>query len=691
MTAKSAKPVKKKLGVSKKIVKKEPKEVEKKKVSFAQKLTTQKVIEEDVNVSHNFDITPSKGILKRTKRPASPAPKKPVVKAKLPKVVLAEKENDFPVPDFDEDTDNEEQKEAEVDASKLKKSKASGDVKKVKSVGKKKLVVKKSVKEMLLAMTRKERKAFLKELQAKKKPNFTLSQNCKLLWEKLRSKRTSNEVKEECINKLVDMVKGNAATLVFAHDTARVIQCLIALKRQNIRDMLFEELKSEIVPMCGSVYGRYFVLRMVKYGTPSQRDEIYKAMEGHYVKLFRSSVSAKVLETIFSDFLSAERRHGVLCEFYGTEYVMNMRSGGKAATIKDIQELPRPKRVVVAESLFETLQNIVVKDHIQYSLTHHLLLHFFLVCTKEQRTEMVDLLKEVVPQFCHTREGSRAALYCIWHGSAKERKVIIKSFRDLIVNSCKDEFAHRVLLAIFDSVDDTALVNKFITQDLGNYIGDIIYEKYGQWVLHYVVFPRDYRFFEKGIVEILKEGDGNEYTKKAAGDRYREIFDALKKPMLTYMAANMEELLTNKLTSVLVLNVLEPPVANEPFQRQIDDEDKIACFKAIAKVAEKEYIPYDLENEPHIIEAGCGRFVLTLLLRKDTQQGDVKLSDYMADLPQRQLASFTAINNGCFILHYMFNSGSEKAKAAVKNAVKIKDLKKANTKGAILLLGDLSK
>jgi len=685
---KSAKPGKK-IGVSKKgIAKKEPKAISRsgKRVSFAKDLTSHKIIEDDVNVSQNFDVTPSKGILKQTKRPASPLTKK-AVPAKSAKIELAEKENDFPVPDFEQD---DEESNSASNANSLKREGGAFGKRPVKGFAKKKIVVKKSVKEMLLNMTKKERKAFLKELKARKKPNFKLGENCKQIWEKLRSGRTSEEVKEECIQKLVEMVKGNAAGLIYAHDTCRVIECLISLKREDIRDMLFEELKGEIVNMIKSQYAKFFVMKILKYGTMEQRREIHKAIEGNCVSIYKAAHAASVLEKIFTDYSMATKKNAILCEFYGKEYIMLKKSGQQTVKIDDILKMDRPKQVAVAENLYEVLEGAVVKQHITFSLTHRLLLHFFQICTKEQRTEMIDLLKEQVPQFCHTREGSRAALYCVWYGSPKERKIIVKSFKDLIVNSCKDEFAHRVLLAIFDAVDDTALVNKFITKDIGNYIGEIIFEKYGQWVLHYIVFPRDYRFFLKGTLEILKQGDDNEYTKKSSDVRYKEIFDALKKPLLTYMAANMETLLFNKLTSVLVLNMLEPPVPNEAFRREIDDEDKIACFKAIAKVAGKEYIPFDMEGEPHIIESGCARFVLASLLRRDCKQERIKLSEYMADLPEEHLSSFTAINNGCFLLHYMFRSGSEKAKEVVKRAVKVKALKKSSFQGAIHLLEDLS-
>lgn len=35
-------------------------------------------------------------------------------------------------------------------------------------------------------MPRKERKAFIRQLKAKRKPNFEVGTQCKLLWEKIR-------------------------------------------------------------------------------------------------------------------------------------------------------------------------------------------------------------------------------------------------------------------------------------------------------------------------------------------------------------------------------------------------------------------------------------------------------------------------------------------------------------------------
>ncbi|RCN26625.1 hypothetical protein ANCCAN_27648 [Ancylostoma caninum] len=129
-----------------------------------------------------------------------------------------------------------------------------------------KIQVTKKVKEQLLTMDRKQRKAFLRQLKAQKNPHSDRAMECKLLWEKIRSKKTSPQERDECVSKLFGLVKGFAAKLIYAHDTCRVFECLLALKRPGITSAIFDELTPEIVRMTKSKYAHFFVLRMLKYG-----------------------------------------------------------------------------------------------------------------------------------------------------------------------------------------------------------------------------------------------------------------------------------------------------------------------------------------------------------------------------------------------------------------------------------------
>lgn len=80
------------------------------------------------------------------------------------------------------------------------------------------------------------------------------------------SSKCPKDEKDKCITELVGKVKGHAKELIYAHDTSRVIECLVALNRPGINSLLFDELQSELVRMAKSKYSRFFVSKMLKYG-----------------------------------------------------------------------------------------------------------------------------------------------------------------------------------------------------------------------------------------------------------------------------------------------------------------------------------------------------------------------------------------------------------------------------------------
>ncbi len=44
------------------------------------------------------------------------------------------------------------------------------------------------------------------------------------------------------------------------------------------------------------------------------------------------------------------------------------------------------------------------------------------------------------------REGALAGLQCVWHGTAKDRKAIVKSFKTFVTKIATEEYGHLVLL-----------------------------------------------------------------------------------------------------------------------------------------------------------------------------------------------------------------------------------------------------
>lgn len=124
--------------------------------------------------------------------------------------------------------------------------------------------------------------------------------------------------------------------------------------------------------------------------------------------------------------------------------------------------------------------------------------------------------------------------------------------------------------------------------------------------------------------------------------------------------------------------------------RVIDEEDKKACFKAIADILGEDIQPYNMKDEPHILRYGPPRFVFRKLMKVEPKQQGAKLSDFIADLPSDHLSSFTRLDCGCFALIEMMQSGSEKAKKAVIEAVNLAVLKNSTLIGAKALLEEIT-
>ncbi|KAI1701985.1 CPL domain-containing protein [Ditylenchus destructor] len=549
--------------------------------------------------------------------------------------------------------------------------------------------VKKSTKDMLANMNKKDRKAFIRGLAEKNKKNFALSREVVGIWEKLRSSKCRGEEMEILIKKLINLLKGHAAELIYAHDTSRVFQYLLALKRENIRNDLFEELTPEIVRMAKSKYSKFFVNKMLKYGSKQQRDTVVNAFRGHCVKLFKMVASAPLLDTMYSEYSTSEQRQAIVSEFYGPEYVLFRSEGENTETLKDIAANKPEKIPIIMQNLETVLETATQKLTLKLSLTHKLMFDYLTYCTKDQKKSLVDTLRTNIPEMIHTRDGSRTALLLIWNADESERKDIVKSFHNLAVKAANDEFGRRALFGIFDVVDNTKLVNKYILKEIADNIADVVYDKFGVWVLHYLVHPRQFQVFGKGLLEILRQGDSNEYSEKTKSERYTELFNYIKEPLYTFLAANMREVITNKTSSVLILDALEPSQPGDPFHREVDIERKKECFMAIAEIVGDEFVPHDMEGPPHIVQAGCQRFVFRKLLQSDAKQQDLKLSDFIVKLPKDHLQTFVGVNSGCFALLEMMRSGSKKAKAVIEGCISLAALKNSSLIGAKLLHDEL--
>jgi hypothetical protein len=97
-----------------------------------------------------------------------------------------------------------------------------------------------------------------------------------------------------------------------------------------------------------------------------------------------------------------------------------------------------------------------------FSIVHRVFYEYFENCDIASRAEMIDALSEQLVHMVHTKDGANVAMQCIWYGTAKDRKKIIKSMKSFLLKIANEEYGHMALIAIFDSVDDTKFVSKSV-------------------------------------------------------------------------------------------------------------------------------------------------------------------------------------------------------------------------------------
>ncbi|OPL20643.1 pumilio domain-containing protein, partial [Mytilus galloprovincialis] len=91
-------------------------------------------------------------------------------------------------------------------------------------------------------------------------------QRSKKIWEELRRHDVKESKKHELCTELMGFVKGTMKEFAFAHDTARVLQCLVQHGSPGQKDEVFEEVKDQICLMARSKYAKFLVKKLIVYG-----------------------------------------------------------------------------------------------------------------------------------------------------------------------------------------------------------------------------------------------------------------------------------------------------------------------------------------------------------------------------------------------------------------------------------------
>jgi len=510
--------------------------------------------------------------------------------------------------------------------------------------------------------------------------NYGIVGDMKKIWETLRRAETTEEVRRKLCSTLHTQLKGKIKNMVHAHDTVRVMECLMQYGNESEKLCVFEELKDEVVTLSQSIYSRFLVRKILEYGTKEQREYIANKFFGHIPKLIKHSYACKIIESIYNEYANFQQRTRMLMEFYdSSQSIFNDKT---VKTLKAVLESKPQSKEAILENLKTILLACIQKTILMFSLVHRLFLEFFENCDAKSKTEMIEALSEQIVHIVHTKDGGKVAMQCVWFSNAKQRKKIIKALKSFIVKMACEEHGCFALIAVLDSVDDTKFVCKAVLDELFKSIDTVFENENGRKVLTYLISPRDKRFFIADYIKLLESGDTSETSKKEPEKRQAELRDYSIKFFHDYLNKNITKVVTNGAIGILVPEIIVNDLKN--YQEILV---KLADF-----ILEKEY-----DEAEHPIENPTFHYVFKKILdddKKFTENGLKTLSEMLLTHDNAYtIKSWCKCNRGCFSIVKMIEvceaNKQKDVKKLLSDKVLLTQLQSEKFAGAKILLTKL--
>jgi pumilio family protein 6 len=496
-----------------------------------------------------------------------------------------------------------------------------------------------------LRKTRKEHRCTIYGLLAKSKK----------LWEKVRRSDCPTEQREKLTSEIHNLLRNNLHKVVYSHDLSRVVQWLLKIGTSDLQAAIIEELTSHVPAMLQSKYACFCVKRMLKYGSHNSRKSIIRSLHGKVVKLASHSVAAPILDYMYSKFTSASQKSMLQQEFYGDMYKQDKESN--VHSLDDVFQMTPSMKGAVLSSVKANLSRILDKKLTESSLLHTVLCEYLRHCLKEDREEVLSQIQNSLLDFTNTRDGAHVALLCVWHASNKVKKLIMKSLKGHVMEVAKSEHGHLILLALFDSVDDTVLLKKMLMPELMGDLWSLANDKYGRKVVLYLVAHRDPLYFHSTEVDMLRKGAALSNSKKDVGIRTSELLDAVSEPLLEAIENDAGSWISTSSIGMVTLAVLKSGKGSALQKAFVAIAEYISDITK--KITEKE------KQECFVVEHSGTHLMLKKLIQHDKQRlknDEVTFSSVLVSkLTEATLSSWITYNRGCFLLVAILESTVQSA------------------------------
>ncbi|PHH90985.1 hypothetical protein CDD83_2055 [Cordyceps sp. RAO-2017] len=449
-------------------------------------------------------------------------------------------------------------------------------------------------------LTSREAHAKQKQLAQERKAAKPLAdevQRTKKIWERLRMKsHVPKDERQKLVKELFGIITGRCRDFVLKHDAVRAVQTAIKYSTPEQRKQIARELEGSYAQLAESRYAKFLIGKLLVHSDDEIRDLIIPNFYGKVRKLINHAEASWILDDVYRTVATKEQKAMLLREWYGPEFALRemTKDTKPTADLKQILAGEPSKRGPIMKSLFDMINSLVQKKMTGFTMLHDAMLQYFenTQVGTDEFTELTELVRgdesgDLLKNMAFTKSGSRLSCLLLAHGSSKDRKQLLKSYKDTFVLMSGDAYAHVVILTAFDVIDDTKLLSKAVFPELlgdkeeemaQNVVGAVNNAHARTTILYLFeglsssLFPASHGF----DVETLKEMHEirKSTSKKDEDVRRKELVAALAPHLLSAIAAAPGELTATAFGCQFVTDVLLSEVG-----------DKTKALEAIAQSA----------------------------------------------------------------------------------------------------------
>lgn len=312
------------------------------------------------------------------------------------------------------------------------------------------------------------------------KPNAHEIAAAKKLWEKLRRKsHVAKDEREALVTQLFDLITGRVQDFVFKHDSVRTIQCGVKYGALAQRKGIAAELQGTYKELARSRYAKFLVAKLLTDCDREVQGWVVGEFAGSVRALINHPEASWILDDTYRQICSRRQKAALLREWYGPEFAIPGWNVGEtdeadADLVLLLQRHPE-KRKPIMDYLWSMIDTLLQKKMTAFTMLHDAMLQYSLAVgapgTSDGATEFQESLKpdddddddgDLLKNLAFTASGSRVVCRALAFGTAKDRRNMLRPFKDHVATMAYDHHAVTVLLAAYECVDDTRLVSKLI-------------------------------------------------------------------------------------------------------------------------------------------------------------------------------------------------------------------------------------